>query len=46
MADEINEGFGYTEFENVPSKGATYFQPTGPIGRFFARFFATKAQVE
>lgn len=44
MADKINEG--YTEFENVPARGASAWQPSGPLGRFFARFFATSAAKE
>lgn len=47
MADEmkdINES-GYTNFGGTPTRAGSYFVPTGPIGRFFAKFFATKAQV-
>jgi hypothetical protein len=48
MADKIklDEGIGYTEFENSPTRGGSFYQPTGPLGRFFAKFFATKAQKE
>ena len=49
MAAEINEnklnedsGPGYTSF-NGPGQGITYAYPRGKIGRFFAKFFATKA---
>jgi len=46
MADqvdkEINES-GYTTFGGNDRAGS-YYTPTGPIGRFFAKFFATKAQ--
>ena len=39
---EINES-GYTTFGGNDRAGS-YYTPTGPIGRFFAKFFATKAQ--
>jgi hypothetical protein len=44
MADKINEGF--TEFDNAATGGGSYYQPSGPLGRFFAKFFATPAQKE
>jgi hypothetical protein len=42
MANKINEGF--TEFDNAATGGGSYYQPSGPLGRFFAKFFATPAQ--
>ena len=46
MADqvdnELNES-GYTTFGGQ-DRSSNYYTPTGPIGRFFAKFFATKAQ--
>ncbi len=48
MADEINDELnesGYTTFGGTQQRTASYYTPTGPIGRFFAKFFATKAQV-
>lgn len=44
MADKIDEGF--TEFDGAATGGGSYYQPTGPLGRFFAKFFATPAQKE
>jgi len=49
MADEIknnkiNES-GYTTFGGSENRAGSYYVPTGPIGRFFAKFFATKAQL-
>lgn len=43
MADEIKNKIneGYTEFGNVTQP--EFYYPTGPIGRFFAKFFARKA---
>jgi hypothetical protein len=43
--EEINES-GYTNFGGTPGRGGTFFNPSGPIGRFFAKFFATKAQLD
>ena len=40
--DELNES-GYTTFGGQ-DRSSNYYTPTGPIGRFFAKFFATKAQ--
>ena len=47
MADKIKENIqeGFTEFENSPTRGGSFYQPSGPLGRFFAKFFATPAQV-
>jgi hypothetical protein len=50
MADEvknnqINES-GYTTFGGTAGRSGSFYTPTGPIGRFFAKFFATKAQSE
>ena len=36
---------GYTNFGGTADRAGSYYTPTGPIGRFFAKFFATKAQV-
>lgn len=45
MADEMNDiNEGYTEFEGTSGKSGGLFYPTGPLGRFFARFFTTKGQ--
>jgi len=51
MADKIEENneepvneSGYTNFGGSAGRSGTYYTPTGPIGRFFAKFFATKAQ--
>ena len=51
MADTIDENneepineTGYTNFGGSAGRAGTYYTPTGPIGRFFAKFFATKAQ--
>lgn len=51
MADTIEENneepineTGYTNFGGSAGRAGTYYTPTGPIGRFFAKFFATKAQ--
>lgn len=50
MADKMNEEKieeGYTSFGGTGSRGAgAYYYPSGPIGRFFAKFFATKAAPE
>ena len=43
--EPINES-GYTNFGGSAGRAGTYYTPTGPIGRFFAKFFATKAQPE
>jgi len=42
--DQINES-GYTTFGGSENRAGSYYVPTGPIGRFFAKFFATKAQL-
>jgi hypothetical protein len=46
MADEVDDKLneGYTNFGGTENRSGSYFIPTGPIGRFFAKFFATKAQ--
>ena len=42
MADEMkNLNEGYTEFGNTTEP--EYYYPVGPLGRFFAKFFARKA---
>lgn len=51
MADEIEKQEpleeGYTEFGGTTAgQVSTSYIPTGPIGRFFAKFFATKAQAQ
>ena len=50
MADEIKENKkldeGYTEFGGSQSRAGMLFQPTGPIGKFFAKFFASTAQAQ
>jgi len=44
LNDELNES-GYTTFGGTVNRAGGYYTPTGPIGRFFAKFFATKAQI-
>jgi hypothetical protein len=44
LKDELNES-GYTVFGGTQNRAGTFYTPTGPIGRFFAKFFATKAQL-
>jgi len=44
LKDELNES-GYTVFGGSANRAGTFYTPTGPIGRFFAKFFATKAQL-
>ena len=46
MADELKNRIdeGYTEFGNTTQP--EFYYPTGPIGRFFAKFFARKAVPE
>ena len=44
VKDELNES-GYTTFGGGAGRTGSYYTPTGPIGRFFAKFFATKAQI-
>tara|TARA_Y100000310_G_scaffold140864_1_gene140287 strand:- start:2040 stop:3854 length:1815 start_codon:yes stop_codon:yes gene_type:complete len=50
MADEIKENEelteGYTEFGGSSQRQQAYFYPDGLLGRFFAKFFATKAQAK
>lgn len=48
MADKIDKKLeeGYTEFGGGTGATTGYFIPTGPLGRFFAKFFATPAQKE
>jgi len=51
MADEVNKDEkvikeGYTEFGGSPMRGSWFFYPVGRLGRFFSKFFATKAQPE
>lgn len=50
MADEVNEtklnedAIGNTKFSNNPGEPlGSYYYPTGRLGRFLAKFFATKA---
>lgn len=46
MADELKNKLneGYTEFGNTTQP--EFYYPTGPIGRFFAKFFSRKAVPE
>ena len=49
MADDIKNKEesleeGYTNFGGTASRAGSFFTPTGPIGKFFAKFFATKTQ--
>ena len=45
MADEIKDeeelDEGYTNFGGTNDRAGGFYTPTGPIGRFFAKFFAT-----
>jgi hypothetical protein len=43
IKDELNES-GYTTFGGSTNRAGGFYTPTGPIGRFFAKFFATKTQ--
>jgi len=43
LEDDLNES-GYTTFGGSENRSGSFYTPTGPIGRFFAKFFATKAQ--
>ena len=48
MADKVEDNIeesGYTTFGGTENRAGSYYTPTGPIGRFFAKFFATKAQI-
>ena len=48
MADKVEDNIeesGYTNFGGTENRAGSYYTPTGPIGKFFAKFFATKAQV-
>jgi hypothetical protein len=42
--EEINES-GYTTFGGSQNRAGSFYTPTGPVGRFFAKFFANKAQL-
>ncbi len=50
MDNEINkeeeklEESGYTTFGGSAGRAGNLYTPTGPVGRFFAKFFANKAQ--
>ena len=51
MDNEINkeeeeqlEESGYTTFGGSAGRAGSLYTPTGPVGRFFAKFFANKAQ--
>ena len=49
MADEVNneeriDEFGQSEWNPPKQLGSIPFYPTGVLGKFFSRFFATKAQ--
>jgi len=50
MADEIKDNkineSGYTVFGGSTNRAGSFYTPTGPIGRFFAKFFASKAQFQ
>lgn len=50
MADEIknnlDEHSGHTNFGGSANRAGTQYTPSGPIGRFFAKFFASPAQDE
>jgi len=41
--EQLNES-GYTTFGGSAGRAGSYYTPTGPVGRFFAKFFANKAQ--
>ena len=40
---ELNES-GYTTFGGSQGRAGSFYTPTGPVGRFFAKFFANPAQ--
>ena len=42
--DKIDEDRGYTQFGGSTQRQASWFLPLGMLGRFFAKFFASKAQ--
>ena len=47
MADELNkidEDRGYTQWGGSTQRMASWFFPLGMLGRFYAKFFASKAQ--
>ena len=50
MADEIKNEKpieeGYTTFGGTANRAGGFFTPTGPIGKFLAKFFATSTQGE
>lgn len=50
MADRIDENLdesmGHTKFSGSESRSPLYIQPTGAIGKLFARFFTTSAAPE
>ena len=50
MADEVENNKpleeGYTEFGGTANRSGAWLTPTGPIGKFFAKFFASKTQAE
>jgi hypothetical protein len=48
MADEIKnperiDEFGQSDWGGSPNRSGAYFYPTGRLGKFLSRFFATKA---
>tara|TARA_R110000824_G_scaffold91939_2_gene223338 strand:- start:1898 stop:3676 length:1779 start_codon:yes stop_codon:yes gene_type:complete len=50
MADEVKDNNpleeGYTEFGGTANRSGSFFTPTGPVGKFFAKFFASKTQAQ
>ena len=42
--EKLDEGVGETVFDTGSGRVGPYFYPRGLLGKFFARFFATKAQ--
>ena len=48
MASKINKENleeSYTTWGGSADRAGSFYTPTGPIGKFFAKFFATKAQL-
>jgi len=50
MADEIKDEKpieeGYTSFGGTSNRTGSFLTPTGPIGKFFAKFFASTVQAQ
>jgi hypothetical protein len=42
--EDLNENMGHTSFGTGTTSQGAWFNPTGRLGRWFSRFFASKAQ--